>query len=87
MDAATAIDYLRFMPQKGAGLVSKVIRSAMANAENNFEIDPNTLYVESIFADGGPIRRWRRFGARGRYKPIQRRTSHVTVVLRERTEE
>jgi len=87
MDALMAVEYLRFMPQKGAGLVSKVIRSAMANAENNFEIDPNTLFVESIQADGGPIRRWRRFGARGRFKPIQRRTSHVTVILRERAEE
>lgn len=82
-----ALEYLRFMPQKGAGLISKVVRSAMANAENNFEIDPNMLYIESIYADGAPIRRGRRFGARGRYKPIQRRTSHLTVVLRERTEE
>lgn len=87
MDAQAALEVLRFMPQKGASLVSKAIRSAMANAENNFEIDPNTLYIENIVADGGPIRRWRRFGARGRFKPIQRRTSHLTVVLRERTEE
>ena len=87
MDASAAVSYLRFMPQKGAGLISKVVRSAMANAENNFEIDPNTLYIQSIQANGGPIRRWRRFGARGRFKPILRRTSHVTVVLRERTTE
>jgi len=87
MDANEAISYLRFMPQKGAGLVSKVVRSALANAENNFEIDPNTLYIQSIQANGGPIRRWRRFGARGRFKPILRRTSHVTVVLRERATE
>jgi large subunit ribosomal protein L22 len=41
------------------------------------------LYIAKIFADGGPTRRWRRFGARGRFKPILKRTSHITVVLKE----
>ena len=56
----------------------------MATAENNFGLAGEDLYVAQIWADDGPIRRWRRFGARGRFKPIQKRSSHITVVLRER---
>jgi large subunit ribosomal protein L22 len=58
----------------------------MANAEENFGVSRDDLYVYRIFADAAPTRRWRRFGARGRFKPILRRSSHVTVVLREREE-
>jgi large subunit ribosomal protein L22 len=79
-----AMDVLRHMPQKGAGLVLKVVKSATANAENNFELDPAEMYISSIYADEGPRRPWRRFGARGRFKPWIRRTAHVTVVLSER---
>lgn len=86
MDAYSAADRLRFMPQKGAGLVLKVLRSAMANAENNGGLDPQDMYISKIYANEGPRRPWRRFGARGRFKPIIRRTSHVTVVLSEREE-
>ena len=84
MDPTRAVAVLRFMPQKGAPLVSKVIRSAMANAENNFELDPADMVISQIFANEGPRRQWRRFGARGRFKPLIRRTSHVTVILSER---
>jgi large subunit ribosomal protein L22 len=86
MDAYSAADTLKFMPQKGAGLVLKVLRSAIANAENNAGLDPQDMYISQIFANEGPRRPWRRFGARGRFKPIIRRTSHVTVVLSEREE-
>ncbi|MEJ2263627.1 MAG: 50S ribosomal protein L22 [Anaerolineales bacterium] len=79
-----ALDILRFTPNRAAGPVSKVLASAMANAEENFGISRDDLYVYRIFADTAPTRRWRRFGARGRFKPILRRSSHVTVVLRER---
>ncbi len=79
-----AMDVLRFMPQKGAPLVYKVVKSAVANAENNFELDPAEMVISKIFADEGPRRPWRRFGARGRFKPWIRRTAHVTVVLSER---
>jgi large subunit ribosomal protein L22 len=41
------------------------------------------LYVSQIFVDGAPVRKWRRFGARGRFKPILRRSSHITVILEE----
>ncbi|MGF1505445.1 MAG: 50S ribosomal protein L22 [Chloroflexi bacterium] len=84
MDAQTAAALLNTMPQKGAEMVRKTLRSAMANAENNFELDPAELYISQIFANEGPRRPWRRFGARGRFKPIVRRQSHLTVVLSER---
>ena len=84
MDAVEALGVLKLMPQRAATPVHKLIASAVANAENNFGMAAEDLYIEHISADGGPIRRWRRFGARGRFKPIQKRSSHITVVLRER---
>ena len=85
MDAEEALGVLRLLPQRAADAVYKVVHSAVANAENNYGMTPEDLYIAQIWADDGPIRRWRRFGARGRFKPIQKRSSHVTVVLRERT--
>src|SRR3990170_5925504 len=79
-----AMDILKFTPNRAAQPVSKVLASAMANAEENFGVSRDDLYVYRIFADNAPTRRWRRFGARGRLKPILRRASHVTVFLRER---
>ena len=78
-----AQDILTFTPNKAAEPVQKLIRSAIANAEENFGVSRNELYVYQIFADEAPTRKWRRFGARGRFKPILRRRSHITVVLRE----
>jgi len=83
-DAVSAVDTLRFMTQRAAKPVMKLINSAIANAEENFGVSRDDLYVETIFADEAPTRRWRRFAARGRFKAILRRTSHVTVILRER---
>ncbi len=84
-DANEALEILRFMPNKAAALpVRKLLASAVANAEENFGVSRDDLYVATIFADEAPTRKWRRFGARGRFKPVLRRTSHVTVVLRER---
>jgi large subunit ribosomal protein L22 len=87
MDAVGALSVLRLLPQRGAKSVHKLITSAVANAENNFGMAGEDLYIAEISADDGPIRRWRRFGARGRFKPIQKRSSHIKVVLRERTPE
>ncbi|MFW5713382.1 MAG: 50S ribosomal protein L22 [Brevefilum sp.] len=81
-----AMNILMFTPNKAAEPVRKLVRSAIANAEENFGIPRQDLYIHKIFADEAPTRKWRRFGARGRFKPILRRRSHVTVVLRE-TEE
>jgi large subunit ribosomal protein L22 len=82
--AIDAMNTLKFMPQAAARHVSKLLASAVANAEENFGVSRDDLYVYRITADEGPTRRWRRFGARGRFKPLLRRTSHITVVLRER---
>jgi large subunit ribosomal protein L22 len=83
-DVLEALNTLKFVTNQAARPVSKVIASAVANAEENFGVSRDDLYVYSIFADEGPTRRWRRFGARGRFKPWLRRSSHVTVILRER---
>ncbi len=82
--AQEALTLLAFMPQKSAKLVAKTIKSALANATENFGLDSGDMYVAKIFADGAPIRKWRRFGARGRFKPWLRRSSHITVILEDR---
>ena len=84
MDVVEAMETLRFVQKRAALPVRKLLASAISNAEENFGVSRDDLYVATIFADEAPTRRWRRFGARGRFKPILRRTSHVTVVLRER---
>ncbi len=77
-----ALTMLKFMPQAAAKPVYKTIKSAVANAED-IGLDREYLYIARITADGGPTRRWRRFGARGRFKPIRKRSTHITVVLKE----
>ena len=83
-DAVEALEMLRFIQKRAALPVRKLLASAVSNAEENFGVSRDDLYVATIYADEAPTRRWRRFGARGRFKPILRRTSHVTVILRER---
>jgi large subunit ribosomal protein L22 len=79
----TSLDLLKFMPQKSAKLIGKVLRSAAANAEQNPEIDVDTLVVRNILADQGPTLKRFRARARGRGTRILKRTSHITVVLAE----
>ena len=84
MSANEALESLRFV-NKGAGEpVLRLLKSAVANAEENFGVSRDDLIVAQIFANEAPTRKWRRFGARGRFKPVLRRQSHITVVLRER---
>ena len=82
--AVEALNTLKFMPQGAARQVGKVVASAVANAEENFGVNRDNLVIHTIVADEAPTRKWRRFGARGRFKPLLRRSSHITVVLRER---
>ena len=78
-----ALTLLKFVPKQGARLVSKVLHSALANAEQNSNIDVDTLYVKKIFVDGGPtLKRWRP-RAMGRANRILKRSSHITVILDE----
>jgi large subunit ribosomal protein L22 len=83
MRAQQALEVLRLMTQAAAGPVAKTIKSAIANAEENFGLAPEDLVISEIVANPGPVRPWRRFGARGRFKPIRKRTSHIRVVLEE----
>ncbi len=78
-----ALSILRLTNKRAARPLYKLIASAVANAEENFGLNSEDLYVATIYANEGPTRKWRRFGARGRFKPILRRSSHVTVILRE----
>jgi large subunit ribosomal protein L22 len=82
--ADEALTMLKFLPNAAAEPVAKVLRTAIANAEENFGLSRDDLVVSTAFADEGPTRKWRRFGARGRFKPILRRTSHITIVVTER---
>ena len=84
LGADEALSLLKFMPKAAALPVAKAIRSAIANAEENQGWSRDDLFVAEIKADEGPRRKGRRFGARGRFKPIIKRSSHITVVLIER---
>ena len=79
-----ARDLLTLTDKKASGLVKKLIDSAVANASQNKEIDVDNLYVGRIFVDQGPT--WKRFRPRsmGRFNRILKRTSHITVVLKEK---
>ncbi|NDJ85002.1 MAG: 50S ribosomal protein L22 [Chloroflexi bacterium] len=83
MDAEEALTTLQFMPQRGAHYVTKLIESALANAEENFELNRQDLFVWQIFADEGPRQFRYKAGARGRYKPRVKQSSHVSLILRE----
>ena len=83
-DVTSAMHTLDFSLKAAAEPVAKLLRSAIANAEHNYGLNEMDLYIHQAFADDGPTRRWRRFGARLRFKPILKRQSHVTLVLRER---
>jgi large subunit ribosomal protein L22 len=79
-----ALAILRFLPHKATMPVAKVIRSASANAENNFNLDVDELVVTRAFADEGRTLKRYRPRARGRANQILKRSSHVTVVVSER---
>lgn len=87
MQADKALEVLRLLPHAAAGPVAKTIKSAIANAEENFGLSREDLVITEIIANPGPSRPWRRFGARGRFKPIRKRTSHIKVVLQERSQD
>ncbi len=81
---ADALEILRWAPQAASEPVAKVIASAAANAQNNDGLDPATLVVATVYADGGPTAKRIRPRAQGRAFRIRRRTSHITVVVESR---
>ena len=82
VDEALAI--LKFTPRGAASIIAKVVKSAKANAENNHEMDVEKLYVAEIFANQGPTLKRIMPRAQGRAFRIRKRTSHITVVLKEK---
>ncbi len=79
VDQALAI--LRYMPQKAAREVARTVKSAAANAENNFDMDPADLKISVIYADQGPTLKRYMPRARGRMDVIRKPTTHITVVV------
>ncbi len=75
---------LRYMPSRTAQVVAKVLRSAVANAENNLELDGDALVVSRAFVDKGPSTKRMTPRARGRADILTKRSSHVTVVVAEK---
>ena len=83
-DVATAAAMLNYSPRLAAEIIGKVLKSAVANAENNLGMDVSKLYVEEVSADQGPtMKRWRA-GSQGRASIILKRSSHVGVTLKEK---
>ena len=78
-----ALAMLRFMPQRGARLLRKVVMSAVANAEQRPQVDVDTLVVKGVMVDEGPSLKRFQPRAMGRVNRILKRSSHITVVLQE----
>lgn len=81
-----AVAILRHTPKAASPVVEKVLKSAVANAEHNYELDINNLVVSEIFVDEGPTLKRFRPRAQGRASAINKRTSHITVVVSEKKE-
>lgn len=82
-----ALALLAYVPRRASRVVEKVIRSAVANARHNHDMDEDRLYIATAYVNEGPALKRIRPEMRGQAFPIRKRTSHVTVVLRERGEE
>ncbi len=79
-----ALAILQFTPKRGARLLEKVLKSAIANAEHNFDLDRDMLYVSEAYANEAPVmKRWRP-KAKGAAYPILKRSSHIGIVVKER---
>ena len=83
-NAGEALAILKLTPKAASELVEKLLKSAIANAENNHGMDVEKLYVAEIYANQGPTLKRVRPRAQGRAFRIRKRTSHITVVLREK---
>lgn len=81
-----ALAILRYTPNKAADVVTKVVKSAAANAEHNYEMDKDDLVISQIFVDQGPTLKRVMPRAMGRADIIKRKTSHITVVVSDKKE-
>ena len=83
-DVDEALAIVKFTPKAASEIVEKLLKSAIANAENNHGMKSNKLYVAEIYANQGPTLRRIRTAAKGSAVRIRKRTSHITIVLKER---
>jgi large subunit ribosomal protein L22 len=83
-DVKTALGILTYNPRYASSLIKKLLESAIANAENNLGMNPDHLYVVACYADKGPTMKRIQPRAQGRAYRIEKRTSHITIVLDER---
>ena len=83
-DAQTALGIVTYNPRYASTLIEKLLKSAIANAENNNGMDPPKLYVEECYANKGPTMKRVKPRAQGRAYRIEKRMSHITIVLNER---
>lgn len=81
-----ALAILQHTPKAASPVVEKVLHSAIANAAHNYNMNPNNLYISKIFVDEGPTLKRYRPRAMGRASRINKRTSHITVVVSEKKE-
>ena len=79
-----ALGVLRYSPRYASYLIEKVLKSAIANAENNLDMDVSRLFVEDVFANKGPTMKRIKARAQGRAYRIHKRTSHISIFLNER---
>lgn len=84
MEVKRAKSYLQFSTKRAGAQVLKLLNSAVANAANNFKKEKEGLYIKKIFVDQGPTYKRYRPRARGMTSPINKRTSHITIVLDEK---
>ena len=85
-DIETALAIVKYNPRYASGVIEKLLKSAIANAENNNGMDKENLYVEECYANKGPTMKRIRPRAQGRAYRIEKRMSHITVILNERQE-
>lgn len=83
-DVQTALGIVAYNPRYVSSLIEKILKSAIANAENNNGMNIDTLYVEECYANKGPTMKRIKPRAQGRAYRIEKRMSHITVVLNER---
>ncbi len=83
-DVSEALGILRYTNKKASPLISKVVKSALANAEHNYDMDSDELYISEIQINEGPTLKRMKPRAYGRADVRRHRTSHISVVLRER---
>ncbi len=83
-DVDEALAIVKFTPKASSDIIEKLLKSAIANAENNYDMKHEKLYISEIYANQGPTLKRIRPAAKGSASRIRKRTSHITIVLKEK---